>query len=147
MGSPSATTAEVKAIPEIVVSKMGAAPTLDDPLDPAWNKVAVVEVDLAPQQVAQPVLDKGSVAKLRIQAVRDDRRYVWRLNWDKREVADKNDVALFADAAAMQFPLADGAPYTMGGPGLPVCMLYRKATWQKDVDKTDNDLYWFAEGK
>ena len=51
MGGPPATTAEVKPTPEIVVSKMAAAPTLDDPLDPAWNKVAVVEVDLAPQQV------------------------------------------------------------------------------------------------
>ena len=158
MGGPPVPAAESKPIPEIVVSKMAAAPTLDDPLDPAWNRVAVVEVDLAPQQVAQPVLEKGSVAKLRIQAVRDDRRYVWRLNWDKREVADKSDVAQFTDAAAMQFPLVDGAPYTMGGPALPVRMLYWKATWQKDVDQgfqglagihpnSDSDLYWFAEGK
>ena len=47
MGGTPVPTAEVKPIPEIVVSKIATAPTLDDPLDPAWNRVAIVEVDLA----------------------------------------------------------------------------------------------------
>jgi hypothetical protein len=145
-------------IPEISISKVAVTPTTDDPLDPQWEKVATVEVDLAPQQVASPGLEKGSISKLRIQAIHDDKRYVWRLSWDKPEIADTSDVAQFTDAVAMQFPLADGAPYTMGGPGMPVRMLYWKAIWQKDVDKgfqglagihpnTDADLYWFSKGE
>ncbi|MEQ1827183.1 MAG: ethylbenzene dehydrogenase-related protein [Pirellula sp.] len=142
----------------IAVSRVSSAPKVDNPLDQAWDRIANVEVELAPQQVAQPVLEKGTVAKLRVQAVRDDQRYVWRLSWDKAAIADHVDVAQFTDAVAMQFPLVDGAPYTMGGPNLPVRMLYWKAAWQKDIDKgfqgvtgihpnTDNDLYWFAESK
>lgn len=144
--------------PEISVTRVASAPTIDNPLDPAWEKVAVVEVALAPQQVAQPVLESGTISMLRIQAVRDDKRFVWRLSWDKAAAADQVDVARFTDAVAMQFPQVDGAPYTMGGPGLPVRMLYWKAAWQKDVDQgfrgvegvhpnTDADLYWFAKGK
>lgn len=155
-GSPvSAATAP---IPEIAVTKVASAPSLDNPIDPAWDKFAAVELDLAPQQLAPPVLEKATIAKLSVQAVRDDQRYVWRLSWDKAEKADKSDVGTFTDAVAMQFPLVDGAPYTMGGPGLPVRMLYWKAVWQTDIDKgfqgvtgihpnTDVDLYWFAEGK
>jgi DMSO reductase family type II enzyme heme b subunit len=144
--------------PEISISRLLSAPSIDDPLDPAWDKVAVVEVGLAPQQVAQPILEKGTITKLNIQAVRDDLRFVWRLSWEKPKIADSMDTAVFTDAVAMQFPLADSAPYTMGGPGLPVRMLYWKAAWQKDVDggfqgvagmhpNTDADLYWFAKGK
>lgn len=153
----AAATAEAPP-PEIPVSRIAAAPDIANPLDPAWDKVAVVEVGLAPQQVAQPVLEQGTIAKLRIQAVRDDKRFVWRLSWDKAHAAETMDTAKFTDAIAIQFPLADSAPYTMGGPGLPVRMLYWKAAWQKDVDQgfqgvtelhpnTDADLYWFAKGK
>ncbi|MEX1027612.1 MAG: ethylbenzene dehydrogenase-related protein [Candidatus Paceibacterota bacterium] len=144
--------------PEITITKLASAPSVDDPLDPAWEKIAVVEVDLAPQQVAPPVLEKATVPKIRVQAVRDDQRYVWRLSWDKAGAADRSEVSQFTDAVAMQFPLVDGAPYTMGGPDMPVRMLYWKAVWQKDVDEgfqglakvhpnTDVDLYWFADGK
>jgi DMSO reductase family type II enzyme heme b subunit len=154
----AAASATPLPIPEISISKVASAPTTEDPLDPAWNKVAVVEVALAPQQVAQPTLEQGTVPVLRVQAVRDDNRYVWRLNWDKPQAANIVEVAQFTDAVAMQFPLVDGAPYTMGGPGLPVRMLYWKAAWQKDVDQgfqglagvhpnAHYDLYWFAEGE
>lgn len=158
-GGPASATSPAEAPPpEISVSRIVSAPAIDNPLDPAWDKVAVVEVSLAPQQVAQPVLEKGTITKLRVQAVRDDKRYVWRLGWDKPQMAETMDTAKFTDAIAMQFPLADSAPYTMGGPGLPVRMLYWRAAWQKDVDQgfqglgglhpnTDSDLYWFAKGK
>jgi hypothetical protein len=144
--------------PEIKVSKVATAPKTDDPLDPFWEKIAVAEVPLLPQQVAQPALAAGTVAKLRIQSVYDSERYVWRLSWDQASVADRSDVGEFSDAVAMQFPLIDGAPYTMGGPKMPVRMLYWKATWQNDVDagfqdwatthpNSDADLYWFAKGE
>ncbi len=157
--SSSATAATAsKPIPEIAISKVATAPGVDNPFDPIWEKIAVVEVDLAPQQVAQPVLEQVSIVKLRVQAAHDDERYIWRLNWDQPQPIDRSEVASFSDAIAMQFPLVDNAPYTMGGPGLPVRMLYWKAIWQKDVDQgfqgneklypnSEADLYWFAEGK
>lgn len=153
----TATTAEVPP-PTIRISKVASAPTTEDPLDPFWDRIAAADVALLPQQVAQPVLTSGTVANLSVQAVRDDQRYVWRLSWDQPEIADTSDVGEFSDAVAMQFPLSDGAPYTMGGPKMPVRMLHWKATWQKDVDEgfqdwvkthpnSDADLYWFTEGE
>jgi hypothetical protein len=152
--------AEAAAIPtsEIKVNKVDAAPGVDDPLDPFWEKIAAAEVPLLPQQVAQPLLASGTVANLSVQAVRDDRRYVWRLSWQQPNRSDRSDVGEFSDAVAMQFPMTDGAPYTMGGPQLPVRMLHWKATWQKDVDEgfqdldkvhpnSDSDFYWFATGE
>ncbi len=144
--------------PEIKVAKVASAPATDDPLDRFWEKIAAMDVPLLPQQVAPPVLTSGTVANLSVQAVRDDQRYVWRLSWDQAEPAETSDVGQFSDAVAMQFPLSDGAPYTMGGPKMPVRMLHWKATWQKDVDEgfqdwakthpnSDADLYWFAEGE
>lgn len=154
----AAPTAAAEALPGISVAKVAAAPAIDNPLDPAWEKFAAVELDLTPQQVKPPVLETGTIAKLRVQAVRDEARYVWRMSWDKAEKADQSDVGRFSDAVAVQFPMVDGAPYTMGGPGLPVRMLYWKALWQADVDQgfqgltamhpnADVDLYWFAEGE
>ena len=153
----AATTAEVP-LPEIKVSKVSKAPATDDPLDPFWEKIAVADVAMLPQQVAPPVLAAGSITNMRVQAVRDDQRYVWRLSWDKPEIADQSDVGKFSDAVALQFPLSDSAPYTMGGPKMPVRMLYWKATWQKDEDEgfqdwalthpnSDADFYWFATGE
>ncbi len=144
--------------PTISVSKVSSAPSIDDPLDPFWNKIAPTEVALLPQQVAPPVLASGTIANLEVQAVKDDQRYVWRLSWEQERIADTSDVGEFSDAVAMQFPLSEGAPYTMGGPKMPVRMLYWKAIWQKDVDEgfqdwakthpnSDADFYWFAEGE
>lgn len=158
--SPAAgATSPMEAPPvEIQVSKVDRAPSTDDPLDAFWEKIAVAEIPLQPQQVAQPALEAGTVPVLRVQSVHDSARYVWRLSWDQPTVADQSDVGEFSDAVAMQFPLADGAPYTMGGPKMPVRMLHWKATWQRDVDhgfqdwakthpNSDADLYWFASGE
>ncbi len=152
----SATTA-APPLPTISIAKVASAPTTDDPLDPFWDKIAAIEVALAPQQVAPPMLTSGTVANLSVQAVRDGQRYIWRLSWEQPEISAGSDVGEFSDAVAMQFPLSDGAPYTMGGPDMPVRMLYWKATWQQDVDQgfqdwakthpnADADLYWFTQG-
>lgn len=156
-GQPAAATPEAP-LPKLAVAKVSAVPDSNNPLDPAWDKVAVTEIPIAPQQVAQPVLEKGTVSVLSVQALHDESRYAWRLSWDKPSPAMDIDVGQFTDAVALQFPLVDGAPYTMGGPGLPVRMLYWKAAWQRDVDKgfqglaalypnAHYDMYWFSEGK
>ncbi len=146
------------ASPELMVSRVAKVPDSSNPLDSVWEQVSGVEIPLAPQQVAQPTLEKGTIATLNVQAIRDDERYAWRLSWEKPKPAEQVEVAQFTDAVAVQFPLVDGAPYTMGGPGLPVRMLYWKAAWQRDVDEgfkglagvypnSHYDMYWFSEGK
>ncbi|MCA9192578.1 MAG: hypothetical protein KDB03_12475 [Planctomycetales bacterium] len=143
--------------PTLSVSRVEKVPALSDPLDLTWEKIAAVEIPLTAQQVAQPALEQATVSKLLVQAIRDNERYAWRISWDKPQPADLVDYAKFTDAVAIQFPLVDGAPYTMGGPNLPVRMLYWKAVWQKDVDEgfqelkkiypnAHYDMYWFAEG-
>lgn len=157
MSTDAASQAEAPP-PELSVTKVDSVPDSSDPLNTAWDKISAVEIPLVPQQVAQPTLEKGTVAVLSVQAIQDDARYAWRLSWDKAKPAEDVDVGQFTDAVAIQFPLVDGAPYTMGGPGLPVRMLYWKAAWQRDVDEgfkglanlypnAHYDLYWFAEGK
>jgi hypothetical protein len=157
-GGPTSDAPTQAPLPELTVAKVTTVPDSNNPLDAAWDKVASVEIPIAPQQVAQPTLEKGTVPVLRVQAMHDDTRYAWRLSWDKTKPAEDVEVGQFTDAVAIQFPLADGAPYTMGGPGLPVRMLYWKAAWQRDVDggykglaalypNAHSDLYWFAEGK
>ncbi len=156
-GSPAASQSVLP--PSILtIAKISSVPDSNNPLAPEWEKIATIEIPMVPQQVAQPTLEKGTVSALRVQAIHDDSKYAWRLSWDKPQPAEKVDVSQFTDAVAIQFPLVDGAPYTMGGPGLPVRMLYWKAVWQRDVDEgfkglaalypnAHYDLYWFAEGK
>lgn len=143
------------AVPVIAVQRVAATPPLTDPFDPWWQNIPLTDLELQPQQVAPPMLERSTLARLRVQAAHDDQRYVWRLAWDQAKPSMESQVNLFSDAVAVQFPLVDGAPYTMGGPGMPVTMLYWKAIWQKDVDEgfqdtvatqpaAHSDLYWFA---
>jgi hypothetical protein len=151
----AAATAPEAPLPEVTVTRVPSAPAVDNPLDPQWDQIAAVEIPLTPQQVAEPMSTESTVPNVRVQAVHDGQRYVWRLSWLQEQPSASSDFAQFTDAAAIQFPLADGAPYTMGGPGMPVSILYWKAIWQKDFDEgfqdlagahpnAYNDFYWFA---
>ena len=142
-------------MPEIPVMRVSTTPAITNPLDPAWNQIATVEIPVEKQLTSEPTLEQLTVSKINVQAARDDLRYVWRISWPQPEPCYKSNVGEFSDAVAIQFPMKDGAPYTMGGPGMPVTMLYWKSLWQKDVeegfqDVTDvypnswNDFYWFA---
>jgi Ethylbenzene dehydrogenase len=151
----SAAPAAGAPLPEVAVIRLPAAPSIDNPLDPAWEQVAAVEIPLQGQQVAEPMLSAPTVTGVRVQSVRDTSRYLWRLSWAQPDPSTSSDFSEFSDAVAIQFPLVDGAPYTMGGPDMPVSILYWRAIWQKDVDEgfqdtvvtrpnAYNDFYWFA---
>ncbi len=155
-GTPE-TAAAAQPLPEVPVIRVSNAPSVDDPLDATWNQVTQVDVPLEPQLSSEPVLELNdlTVASIGVQAVRDNQRYVWRISWEQPNACYRSNVGEFSDAVALQFPMKDGAPYTMGGPDMPVTMLYWKALWQKDIDEgfqdvSDvypnlwNDLYWFA---
>ncbi|MDP1563339.1 MAG: ethylbenzene dehydrogenase-related protein [Pirellulaceae bacterium] len=154
--SPSGPPAEVKPIEEVSVTKLDSLPVIDNPLDPLWDRVRPQEITLAPQQVAEPTLMTGTVSKIQVQAAHDGSRYLWRLSWPQETPSVESSFATFSDAVAIQFPLVDGAPYTMGGPNQPVAIFYWRALWQLDVDagfqdtvvtrpNAYNDFYWFAD--
>ena len=149
--APSAGPTDVTAV------RVAAAPSLDDPFDSAWDDVPATEVQLLPQQVATPMLERATVPRLRVQAARDDGRIVWRLSWNAAQPSSNVETSRFTDAVAVQFPLVEGAPFTMGAKGQPVTVLQWKALWQKDIDQgfqdvhvlypnARSDLYWFASG-
>ncbi len=144
-------------MPTVAVIRMQSAPAIEDPLDSAWDSVATFSIPVEMQMTAEPILDSLTVSHVDVQAVHDSGRFVWRLSWAQAEPSYKSNVAEFSDAVAIQFPLKDGAPYTMGGPDMPVAMMYWKALWQKDIDEGFQDvmqvypnswydLYWFAKG-
>jgi hypothetical protein len=101
------------------------------------------------------MLETSTVPSIRVEILRDDRRIAWRLSWVAPTPASLVETAHFSDAVALQFPMADGAPFTMGGKGLPVRLIQWRAIWQKDIDEGFQDikkvypnswydLYWFS---
>jgi hypothetical protein len=93
-----------------------------------------------------------------VQAARDDKRIAWRLSWPTSQPAVQVETGQFADAVAIQVPMVDNAPFTMGAQGMPVRLLQWKAVWQQDIDKgfqdipdlypnAVSDLYWFTSGE
>jgi len=132
-------------------------PPLEDPFAAAWDGAPAIEVPLSPQAITMPMLETASVGTVLVQAFTDGEGIAWRLRW-RDEAPDQNvDVARFTDAVAIQFPLAAGAPFTMGDRGKRVQVLHWKGLWQKDLDEHFQDvqdlhpnywtdLYWFARG-
>lgn len=157
--APAAGTAAAPAAKpvEITILRMAAVPALENIADPAWDKIPATEIPLQPQQTTSPTLEKATVLALQVQAIHDDKRAAWRISWPAAGPATQVETGAFTDAVAIQFPMVDGAPFTMGAKGQPVRLLHWKAIWQKDIDSgfqdiTDLypnawcDLYWFAPG-
>lgn len=128
----------------------------DDPHDGAWSDAPAAEIAVLPQMMTMPVLDTPSVTDVKLQAMTDGRRIAFRLSWTDATVDTNVDAARFCDAAAIQFPMVDGAPFTMGVRGVKVQIVHWKAVWQKDIDEHFQDvqdvhpnywadLYWFAK--
>jgi hypothetical protein len=132
-------TADAGPPPEVKVVRVSEFPGTADPFAAAWEKSPAVELPLQPQQTAPPFLTTATISAIRVQAIRDDNRIGWRLSWADDSPSSIVEVSQFADAVAMQFPQVDNAPFTMGGKGQPVRLLFWKALWQKDVDEGFQD--------
>lgn len=140
------------------VARTAATPAIDDPFDPAWDDVPAIEVALEAQQMAPPRLQDVTISHVDVQAVHDGTRIAWRLSWYAPDPRSQVETGQYSDAVAIQIPLVDDAPYTMGAEDMPVRMLHWRAMWQKDIDEGFQDvhvlyprawvdLYWFAEGE
>ena len=84
----------------------------------------------------------GAVGRVEVAALHNGELLAFRLTWpDGSENRDPNDSTAFSDAAAVLFPVAEGAPsISMGGPGLPVNAWY----WRGDSDAQGRQVV--AEG-
>lgn len=152
-------------VPEVAVVKadhlkvvrIGYALTSDDPYADAWWEAPYVEVEVVPQQMANPALMEQTIDTVRVQGLTDDEYIAWRVSWDDPSPDANVDVSRFSDAVAIEFPLDEGALPMMGDEQSKVQILYWKALWQKDVDvgfqdvqdvhpNFWSDLYWFAQG-
>lgn len=143
---------------EITVMKVtGTLPT--DPFAPTWQQVPAKNVQVMPQQMTMPRLEKGSIHKLTAQAVTNGDSIAWRVSWQDTAPDFNVDTGRFSDAVALEFPLTKNpAPFMGHRGGGKVQILYWKGLWQKDIDEgfqdvqdvhpnAWSDLYWFAEGK
>lgn len=140
---------------EIVAVRVPAAPPVTDVFHSAWEQTPSSDIPLQAQQVAMPMLDHGTITSVRVQALHDGKRIAWRLSWRADRPATGTETSVFPDGAAIQFPMADGAPFTMGAKDMPVRVIQWKALWQKDIDQgfqdiqsiypnAWSDLYWFS---
>lgn len=156
-GEVAGSTPAAPALPTVSVARIETLPPATDPLDSKWDQISAYDLTLDMQRTAEPMLTEKTVPSVRLQSAYNKDQFVWRLSWEQAEPSFKSNVSEFSDAVALQFPLKDGAPFTMGGPDMPVAMMYWKALWQKDLDAgfqdvTDvypnswYDLYWFAKG-
>lgn len=129
----------VEGAPIVAPYVDGELPTTDPGAD-AWKSAERTLVALAPQQIAQPFLDKAGVTALDARALHNGTEVALLLEWDDDSVDDLDGIRRYHDAVAVQLPTKSGAPpaLTMGAPGSPVHILQWRATWQRDIDSGGN---------
>ena len=156
--SPGLPEVAVIAADRLVAVKIDHPLVTENPYAVEWWRAPYVEVELAAQQMARPMLEEQSIESLRVQALTDGTTIAWRVSWPDATPDGNVDVSRFTDAVAIEFPLDADALPMMGGEEARVQILYWKALWQKDVDvgfqdvqdvhpNFWSDLYWFAEGE
>lgn len=129
----------VEGAPIVAPYVEGDLPTTDPAAD-AWKGAERTYVALAPQQIAQPFLDKAGVTALDARALHNGTEVALLLEWDDDSVDDLDGIRRYHDAVAVQLPTKGGAApaLTMGAPGNPVHILQWRATWQRDIDTGGN---------
>lgn len=129
----------VEGAPIVAPYVDGELPATDPGAD-AWKSAERTLVALAPQQIAQPFLDKAGVTALDARALHNGTEVALLLEWDDDSVDDLDGIRRYHDAVAVQLPTKSGAPpaLTMGAPGSPVHILQWRATWQRDIDSGGN---------
>ncbi len=109
------------------VAVSGALP-VDDPSAEAWKDAPETRVALLVQDVAEPRLTETGAETVRLKALHDGRRIVFRATWDDPDTEDLLDVNRFADQFALQFPATgpEGAlpDSMMGEKGKPVAIVH-----------------------
>lgn len=126
------------------------------PVDPAhkdWSQAKEVVVELMPQGVAFPLLQKVTAAKLSVRALADATWLGLLLQWDDPSKSDVLDVHKFTDGVAVELPVGDPDKTNpmMGSKENPVYLAHWKAVWQRDTgthraDVQDQYPNFWADG-
>lgn len=107
-----------------------------DPEDGRWGDHPSVEVKLAPQQMAEPMLAEASVDTILVRALQNGQRIAFQIRWKDLDSDDLEAMARFKDAVAVELPTTQTIPASsMGQPDGPVHILLWRASWQRDVDE------------
>jgi DMSO reductase family type II enzyme heme b subunit len=126
--TPESTT-EVVAVRRTTVAS--------DPAAAEWATVPEYRAALLLQDVVEPRLLQPSTPEVRVRAMTDGTRVVFRLEWPDATGNDLPGTGRFSDACAVQLPAeteADVPAPQMGEPGRPVEVTYWRASWQAMVD-------------
>jgi hypothetical protein len=132
---------------------------LEDADSPLWQQATALEVPLSAQNVSKPMKLDARVKSVTARALHDQSKLAILVEWsDETENDQMIRVQDFRDAAAVQFPIADGQPFfCMGMQGGNVDIWHWKADWQADIaawqdmqtayPNMDVDQYPFATGQ
>ena len=132
---PAVSDAEVKAVFEKTLPS-----TLDDK---AWERAPMHEAKLLLQDMVEPRQLQASTPFIRVQAMTDGQRLVFRLSWNDSTMDDLPGPGRFADALAVQLPAAATANVPapqMGESGKPVEITYWSAILQAVVNGRKDDI-------
>jgi len=124
-----------EAATEVVAVKRAALVT--DPAANEWAGVPELRAPLLLQDMVEPRLLTASTPEVRVKAMTDGTRVVFRLEWPDATKNDLPGTGRFSDACAVQLPAttqADVPAPQMGEPGRPVEISYWRAFWQATVD-------------
>lgn len=138
--------AAAQSAAEVVVVHSDVLPT--HPLnDDAWRSAPARVVPLMPQNLVEPRLMEASTKEVRVQAMTDGDRLVFRLAWNDPTQDDLPGAKRFSDACAVMLPpdaKAQVPSPMMGSTGTPVEITYWSAYWQAAIDgrgDTIKDIY------
>ena len=105
--------------------------------DKLWERAPVHPAKLLLQDMVEPRLLEASTAVVRVQAMTDGVKIVFRMSWQDLTLDDVPGPGRFGDAAAVQLPAAttvDVPAPQMGEDGKPVEITYWSAIFQASVD-------------
>lgn len=128
-GAPPESATEVVAVHR--------ASLASDPAAPEWAAVPEYRAALLLQDVVEPRLLERSTPEVRVRAMTDGTRVVFRLEWPDATRNDLPGTGRFSDACAVQVPAKtepDVPAPQMGEAGRPVEVTYWRAYWQATVD-------------
>lgn len=107
-----------------------------------WKKVNSIKINLLPQNITAPSLQKRTVPYVEFKSFHNGEYFAFLLEWLDPTKNDIVDIDRASDACAIQFPRGDfnsTSPF-MGHEGSPVVIFHWKAIWNRDIEKGFVDL-------
>ncbi|GIX43287.1 MAG: hypothetical protein KatS3mg129_3020 [Leptospiraceae bacterium] len=108
-----------------------------NPEEKIWDNINEFVVELMPQNITTPSLQKRTVPFVKVKAIHNKKYIAILLEWLDPTKNDITDVDKASDACAIQFPRKDfnsTSPF-MGHEGAPVVIFHWKAIWNRDIEK------------